>query len=64
MGGLDTQGYLTFGTPAEVGTKVAEVVSTMSAGGGYIAAPSHTISIPATNRDAMLQSINRINNNR
>ena len=61
MGGLDTQNYLTFGTPDEVETKVAEVVSVMSAGGGYIAAPSHTITIPEANRKAMLRAIEKIN---
>jgi uroporphyrinogen decarboxylase len=61
MGGLDTQGYLTFGTPEEVETKVTEVVTTMARGGGYIAAPSHTITIPEPNRQAMLRAIRRIN---
>jgi uroporphyrinogen decarboxylase len=61
MGGLDTQGYLTFGSPDEVETKVAEVVSVMSAGGGYIAAPSHTITIPKASREAMLRAIDKIN---
>jgi uroporphyrinogen decarboxylase len=61
MGGLDTQGYLSFGTPDEVEAKVAEVVSAMSAGGGYIAAPSHTITIPAANREAMLRAFDKVN---
>ena len=64
MGGLDTQNYLTFGTPDEVETKVAEVVSVMSAGGGYIAAPGHTITIPEANREAMLRAIEKINQRR
>jgi uroporphyrinogen decarboxylase len=64
MGGLDTQGYLTFGTPAAVHAKVTEVVSVMSAGGGYIAAPSHTITIPKANRDAMQDAIAQLNNRR
>jgi uroporphyrinogen decarboxylase len=61
MGGLDTQGYLSFDTPENVETAVAAVVSVMAAGGGYIAAPSHTITIPAANREAMLRAIESIN---
>ena len=61
MGGLDTQGYLTFGAPDEVETKVAEVISAMAIGGGYIAAPSHTITIPEANRAAMLRAIEKTN---
>jgi uroporphyrinogen decarboxylase len=61
MGGLDTQGYLSFGTPDDVETAVAKVVAVMSAGGGYIAAPSHTITIPPANRAAMLRAIDNIN---
>jgi uroporphyrinogen decarboxylase len=61
MGGLDTQGCLTFGKPAEVEAEVAKVVAIMSAGGGYIAAPSHTITIPAPSRTAMLRAIERVN---
>ena len=61
MGGLDTQGYLSFGTPDEVETAVTEVVSTMSKGGGYIAAPSHTITIPKENHAAMLRAIESFN---
>jgi len=33
----------------------------MSEGGGYIAAPSHTISIPAENKNAMIEAINEVN---
>ena len=61
MGGLDTQGYLSFGSPNDVKAAVAEVVSVMAEGGGYIAAPSHTITIPEANRDAMMRVIERIN---
>lgn len=64
MGGLDTQGYLSFDTPQSVKKKVKEFVSLMSIGGGYIAAPSHTISIPDENRAAMVEAINEINKNR
>lgn len=61
MGGLDTQGYLSFGTPEEVRSAVREVISTMGKGGGYIAAPSHTITIPAENRQAMIGAIAEVN---
>ncbi len=57
MGGLDTQGYLTFGTPEEVELSVSRVVEVMARGGGYIAAPSHTITLPEANREAMLRGI-------
>ena len=57
MGGLDTQGYLSLGTPAQVRASVREVVAVMGGGGGYIAAPSHTITIPPANRQAMLDGI-------
>ena len=61
MGGLDTQTYLSFGTPQEVREAVKRVVSVMSTGGGYIAAPSHTITIPAANRQAMEDAIQEVN---
>ena len=59
MGGLDTQGYLSFGTPDEVEASVRGVVEIMAMGGGYIAAPSHTITVPEANREAMLRGIAR-----
>jgi uroporphyrinogen decarboxylase len=44
MGGLDTQGVLPFGTPAEVRRHAGQLLEGMSAGGGgYILAASHTI---------------------
>jgi uroporphyrinogen decarboxylase len=61
MGGLDTQGYLSFGAPAEVRTAIREVVSVMSRGGGYIAAPSHTITLPRANQQAMIEAIGEVN---
>jgi len=61
MGGLDTQTYLSFGSPAEVKQRVIEVLRVMSAGGGYIAAPSHTITLPEANRQAMLEAIEEFN---
>ena len=61
MGALDTHTYLSFGTPDEVRRRVAEVVPLMAAGGGYIAAPSHTIRIPEANRQAMIEAIEEFN---
>lgn len=61
MGGLDTQSYLTFGTPEEVEAAVGEVISVMAQGGGYIAAPSHTITIPEANRAAMMRAVKNCN---
>ena len=61
MGGLDTQGYLSLGTPEEVKSAVKEVVSVMGRGGGYIAAPSHTIRLPETNERAMMEAIQQVN---
>ena len=61
MGGLDTQTYLSFGQPAEIKAKVKEVLATMSQGGGYIAAPSHTITLPPANQQAMIDAIDEFN---
>lgn len=61
MGGLDTQGYLSLGSPKLVKDRVREVVTIMSARGGYIAAPSHTITIPEQNRLAMLEALREVN---
>ena len=61
MGGLDTQGVLSFGTPEECREEVLAVLAAMSEGGGYIAAPSHTISLPEPNRAAMLRAIEEFN---
>ena len=62
MGGLDTQSILSFGTPEEVERYSIDFIKFMSNGGGYIAAPSHTISIPKENERAMLRAIERVNN--
>jgi uroporphyrinogen decarboxylase len=60
MGGLDTQGYLSLGEPSDVKKHVKEVVQIMGRGGGYIAAPSHSITIPESNRQAMLEALSEI----
>jgi uroporphyrinogen decarboxylase len=61
MGGLDTQKWLSFGTPEEVYENTLKVIQVMADGGGYIAAPSHTISIPEDNRKAMMTAIQNYN---
>jgi uroporphyrinogen decarboxylase len=61
MGGLDTQGYLSLGSSEQVRRRVTEVVTIMGTGGGYIAAPSHTITIPEQNRLAMLEALREVN---
>ncbi len=57
MGGLDTQTYLSFGTPNDVRREVLKVLATMARGGGYIAAPSHRIRIPEANKRAMMEAL-------
>ncbi len=64
MGGLDTQSYLSFGTPAEVRKEVSRVLAAMAGGGGYIAAPSHTIHFAEENRLAMIEAIGEFNSRR
>ena len=61
MGGLNTQSYLSFDTPEVVKSIVKSVVSIMARNGGYIAAPSHSISFPEDNRKAMIEAIDEIN---
>jgi uroporphyrinogen decarboxylase len=61
MGGLDTQSWLSFGSEDEVYANTLKILKIMSKGGGYIAAPSHTITIPQANRDAMIKAIQDYN---
>ena len=61
MGGLDTQTYLSLGTPEEVKREVKNVLSIMGKGGGYIPAPSHTINLPKANVKAMTDAIYEVN---
>lgn len=61
MGGLDTQGYLSFGAPDEVREQVKQLAAIMSQGGGYIAAPSHSITIPEKNHEAMIAALAETN---
>ncbi len=57
LGGISLQHTLPFGTTAEVTAETAHKARVLSAGGGYIAAPSHAITkdVPAENVDAMLK---------
>ena len=61
LGGIDTQSYLSFGSPEEVKAKTKEFIKFMSKDGGYIAAPSHTISFPPENKNAMIDAIDEVN---
>jgi uroporphyrinogen decarboxylase len=56
FGGLSLQNTLPFGTAREVAEETAHKAKTLSAGGGYICAPSHAVTrdVPAENVDAML----------
>ena len=55
-GGISTQRLLPFATPGEVKDKTIEIMRIMGAGGGYIAAPTHSIpgDVPPENVEAML----------
>lgn len=61
MGGIDTQTYLSFSSEQKIKKSVTQVLEKMSQGAGYIAAPSHTISIPDDNKQAMIDAINEFN---
>ena len=61
MGGLDTQGYLSFGEPEQVREQVKMAAAIMGEGGGYIAAPSHSITIPEKNTQAMIAALIDLN---
>lgn len=56
-GGISTQRVLPFGTPQEVKAEARRVKQMMSAGGGYLLAPSQEIQIdvPLENLQAMLE---------
>ena len=57
FGGLSLQKTLPFGTVQEVKEETGYKARILSAGGGYIAAPSHAVTrdVPAENVDAMLK---------
>jgi urease alpha subunit len=52
---------LSFASPDDVETAVTQVLTVMTDGGGYIAAPSHTITIPEANRQAMFRAMDKFN---
>jgi len=56
FGGISLQRTLPFGTPQEVAEETAYKARILSAGGGYVAAPSHAVTrdVPAENVEAML----------
>ncbi|MEI6736859.1 MAG: uroporphyrinogen decarboxylase family protein [Pseudomonadota bacterium] len=56
-GGISTQHILPHGTPDEVKNEVARIIKIMRKGGGYIAAPTHSLTydIPPENIAAMLE---------
>ena len=56
-GGISTQRMLPFETPDGVREKTAEIMRIMKKGGGYIAAPTHSMpyDIPAENAVAMIE---------
>ncbi len=58
-GGIGVQSVLPFGTPEEVREHVREVIRTLGAGGGLLAAPAHLIErdVPFENIIAMVEAI-------
>lgn len=56
-GGISTQGLLPFSSPEEVKRVVKETMDIMGIGGGYIAAPTHTIAkdVPVENVAALIE---------
>ncbi len=61
IGNMDVAGPLAFGSPEEIEAEVLEHIDRLSAGGGYIAATSHSVidSIPPENFVAMLDAVHR-----
>ena len=57
-GNMSIDGVLAFGTPAEVSADTREHIDKLAAGGGYIAASSHSIvdAIPLENYFAMIET--------
>lgn len=58
-GGVSTQQFLPFATPEEVRRKVCEVTGMLAEGGGYILAPTHSVTsdIPVENVMAMIEGL-------
>jgi uroporphyrinogen-III decarboxylase len=60
MGGLDSSGVLTYGTPKEVEENVRHTINIAGSGGGYFVGPSHDIlNIPWDNILAMRAAIEK-----
>jgi hypothetical protein len=60
MGGLDSSGVLTFGTPQDVENNVKKCIKDAGQGGGYFVGPSHDIlNIPWENIIAMRAAIEK-----
>lgn len=60
MGGLDSSGVLTFGTPKDVEEDVKKCLKAAGQGGGYVIGPSHDIlNIPWENILAMREAIEK-----
>jgi hypothetical protein len=59
-GGVDTQKTLPFGTPDEVSAEVAERISILGAGGGYVFSSIHNVvaKVPPENLVAMYETAN------
>lgn len=63
MGGLDSSGILTFGTPEDVAENVKNTIEIAGEGGGYFVGPSHDIlNIPWENILAMRTAIEKYRN--
>ncbi len=56
MGGIDTQGVMTQGTPHDVRRAVAEAIRTLGAGGGLILEPDQRIPMPEANVRALVEA--------
>jgi hypothetical protein len=63
MGGLDSSGILTYGTPKDVEENVRNTIKVAANGGGYFVGPSHDIlNIPWDNILAMRKAIEKYRN--
>jgi len=58
-GGISTQQFLPFATPAQVTERCSQAIRLLGNGGGYIFAPTHAVTpdIPVENVQAMLECV-------
>jgi len=56
MYGVNSQGALSQGTPAEVEADVRQCIRTLAPGGGYVLGPDNSIVIPEANYRAYLEA--------